>query len=295
MTEKAPGGFVFGANLPWFDYGLDFGGNRWRPAGGIGRPEAHERVSRELAALADTGVQALRWFLFCDGRAGICFDQRGRPSGIDEFVLRDIDAALELAGRERVRVMFVLMDFHWCRAARIVDGVQVGGRAGTLEDRDARATLLDLVLRPVVERYAAEDSILAWDVFNEPEWVKTRGLKNFLSDAILMIRASSTRPVTIGSAGARWRRWYRHLDVDYAQVHWYDASGGQPALETPVAALGFERPVWLGEFPTRGSRLGWEEILETARAAGYAGAFYWSALSNDECSDPTRRPVCKAG
>ena len=125
--------------------------------------------------------------------------------------------------------------------------------------------------------------------------MKTRAVKDFLSEAILMIRASSTRPVTIGSAGARWRRWYRHLDVDYAQLHWYDGLRGQPGLDTPVASLGFERPVWLGEFPTRGSRLGWEEILETARAAGYAGAFYWSALSNDACSDPTRRPVCKAG
>jgi hypothetical protein len=125
--------------------------------------------------------------------------------------------------------------------------------------------------------------------------VKSRRLKSFLSDAILMIRSCSGRPVTIGSAGARWSRWHRDLDVDYAQVHWYDALKGQPALETPVSSLGFKRPVWLGEFPTRGSRLRWDEIIETARAAGYAGAFYWSALSNDVCSDPTRRPVCKAG
>src|SRR3954470_12554650 len=126
--------FVFGANLPWFNYGFDFGANAWSPAGGVGRSDAREHVSREIAILAGTGVQAIRWFLFCDGRAGIVFDERGRPAGIDECVLRDVDAALEFAGRERLRVVFVLLDFHWCLPGRIVDGVQLGGHAGTLTD-----------------------------------------------------------------------------------------------------------------------------------------------------------------
>jgi hypothetical protein len=288
-------GFVFGANLPWFDYGLDFGANAWRPAGGIGRREERERVSRSLAMLAESGVQAVRWFLFCDGRAGIRVDHRGQPGGIDDCVPRDLDAALELAARERLAVMFVLLDFHWCLPARVVDGVQLGGRADVLRDRDARATLLEHVVQPVVERYASESSIFAWDIFNEPEWVDSDGLKRFLREAIATIRSCSTRPVTIGSAGARWRQRYHDLDLDYYQVHWYDALEKQPPLDTPVDALGFDRPVLLGEFPTRGSHRSSEEIIEAARAAGYAGAFYWSALSNDECSDPSRRPVCKAG
>lgn len=290
-----PAGFVFGANLPWFEYGLDFGGNAWRPAGGIGRSDARERATRELASLAQSGVQALRWFLFCDGRSGIRFDQRGQPAGIDDFVARDIDAALELAGRQNLGVLFVLLDFHWCHPARVIDGVQLGGRAGVLSDRNARASLLEYVVRPVVERYAGESSILAWDIFNEPEWVDRDGLKRFLREAIVTIRSCSTRPITIGSAGARWRSWYRDLDVDFYQVHWYDSLEKQPRLETPVAALGFDRPVLLGEFPTRGSQRAWQEIFEAARSAGYAGAFYWSALSNDVCSDPLRRPECKAG
>ena len=101
-----------------------------------------------------------------------------------------------------------------------------------------------------------------------------------------MIRSTSNRPVTVGSAGARWRGWYQDLDLDFSQLHWYDALEDQPPLDTPVAALGFDRPVWLGEFPTRGSRLGCQAIMDTARQAGYAGAFYWSALSQDACSDP---------
>src|SRR3954470_10816799 len=111
--------FVFGANLPWFNYGFDFGANAWSPAGGIGRSDAREEVSREIAILADTGVQALRWFLFCDGRAGVLFDERGGATGIDDYVLRDMDAALEFTGRKQLRVVFVMLDFHWCHPRRI--------------------------------------------------------------------------------------------------------------------------------------------------------------------------------
>ena len=282
-----PSGFLFGANLPWFDYGLDFGANAWTPAGGVGRTDVRPRVEREFAKLAASGVQALRWFLFCDGRAGVRFDPRGQPLGLDEFVLRDVDTALELAERARLRVMFVLLDFHWCLPARVVDGVQMGGRAGVLSDLGLSERLLEKVLRPVVARYAGEESILAWDVFNEPEWVGRDVPRRFLREAIQMIRSSSSRPVTIGSAGARWRRRYRDLDLDYDQVHWYDSLKRQPPLETPVTALRFDRPVWLGEFPTRGSGRDWREIVAIARKAGYAGAFYWSALADDACSDPS--------
>jgi hypothetical protein len=197
--------------------------------------------------------------------------------------------------RAGLTVMFVMLDFHWCRPARMIDGVQLGGHKRVLVDSAARACLLDRVFRPVLERYAHASSIFAWDVMNEPEWVGHTALRHFLDEAISLTRSCSAQPVTIGSAGTRWRRWYLDLDVDFYQVHWYDSGKHQPDLETSVEMLGFDRPVMLGEFPTRGSRLSWQEILETARAAGYAGAFYWSALSEDECSDPSRRPVCKAG
>jgi hypothetical protein len=287
--------FVFGANVPWFDYGLDFGASAWTSAGGVGRPTSRARLTREFASLAESGVQVLRWFLLCDGRAGIRFDRNAAPAGLDDFVFRDMDAALGLAQEAGLQVMFVLMDFHWCLPARTVANVQAGGRGALLRNKPARTRLLDVVIRPVLERYGRDSSVFAWDLFNEPEWVDDAGLRAFLGEGVTLARSCCRQPVTIGSAGAQWRDRYRDLGVDFYQVHWYDPLDAHVELGASIESLGFDRPVILGEFPTRGSRRSPQEILETARLAGYAGAFYWSALSQDECSDPSRRPLCKAG
>jgi len=284
---SSPPPFLIGANLPWVHYGIDFGANAWRPDGGIARPDERAQVEDAFAQLAASGVRYVRWFLFCDGRAGIRFSAGGRPLGLDDFVFRDVEAALEIAGRHGIRIMFVLLDFLWCDAASATHGVLMGGRSHVLANAGSCDALLDLVLRPLVEHYGAEPSILAWDIINEPEWIKTVDaidLRAFLSDSIALVHSSTHHPVTIGSAGVQWRDRYADLGLDFYQVHWYDGSEHQPSLDTPVTQLGFDRPVLLGEFPTRGSKRAPEEILEAARSAGYSGAFYWSVLSKDECS-----------
>lgn len=280
--------FLVGANLPWLHYGIDFGANAWSREGGVSQPEQLRELDATFEKLAASGVTAVRWFLFCDGRAGIEFGPGGRPHRIDGFVFRDIDAALACAQRHGQRIMFVLLDFVWCDPARVVNGVQLGGRSVILQDAEARRALLDKVLRPVLTHYGHEPAILAWDVINEPEWIRTltsEQLYEFLGEAVSLVHANATQPVTIGSAGARWRSFYEGLDLDFYQVHWYDALTGQPPLETPVAELGFDRPVLLGEFPTLGSHRSMPAILDAAHAAGYAGAFYWSAFADDRASD----------
>ena len=294
--------FLTGANLPWVHYGIDFGANAWRPEGGIAQPDEHAQLETAFARLAASGVRYVRWFLFCDGRAGITFGaapstslragpstplRTGFPIGLDDFVFRDVDAALDIAGRHGIRIMFVLLDFLWCDPASETRGVQMGGRAQMLTDPAGRDALLDVVLRPLLERYGDEPVILAWDVINEPEWIKTvepAELHAWLKDSVALIHSATSHPATVGSAGVRWRARYADLDLDFYQVHWYDNLKQQPSLETPIAGLGFDKPVLLGEFPTRGSKRTPEEIVRAARAAGYSGAFYWSVLAKDECS-----------
>ncbi len=283
----SPAEFLIGANLPWAHYGIDFGANAWRPGGGVSQGRERAGLEHAFANLAASGVRSVRWFLFCDGRAGIRFADGGRPLGLDEFVFRDVDAALGVANRHGIDIMFTLFDFLWCHAVSATRGVQMGGRAGVIRGGAHRTALLDCVVRPVLERYGREPQIFAWDIINEPEWIDAVGageLRAFLADTAALVHSCTQHPVTVGSAGVRWRDRYAGLGLDFYQVHWYDSLKRQPPLETPIAELDFDRPVLLGEFPTRGSNRSPDDIIAAARAAGYFGAFYWSVLAKDECS-----------
>jgi hypothetical protein len=184
--------------------------------------------------------------------------------------------------------MFVLLDFLVCDRARVIRGVQLGGRSRLIEAGDDCHAFLDLVLQPLFERYGRAQQIFAWDIINEPEWISTVSREDvhaFLERCVTLVHSCTRQQATVGSAGARWRDRYRDLDLDFYQVHWYDKLRRQPSLDTPVAAMSFDRPVVLGEFPTRGSGRSPQEIVTTARRAGYAGAFAWSLSAGDECSD----------
>ncbi len=70
-------------------------------------------------------------------------------------------------------IMFVLLDFLLCDVVRAVRGVQMGGRAKLVDESSHRRALLDVVFRPLLERYGDYPTIFAWDIINEPEWTTT--------------------------------------------------------------------------------------------------------------------------
>src|SRR5687768_320423 len=143
---RQPDRFVVGVNLPWIGYGTDVGASTWFPDGGLARqPVALDTLDRTLAAIARDGIAVVRVFLLCDARSGVRFDADGVPAGLDDAVLPDIDAMLAAARRHDVGLMPVLLDFHLCGAAKIVNGVQLGGRSRLITDPEARAAFIDRV------------------------------------------------------------------------------------------------------------------------------------------------------
>ena len=233
--RDGPGRFFVGANLPWIDYGGDVGANAWSPAGGVSRPDRAARLDAVLARAAERGITTVRWFLLCDGRAGITVDERGRPVGLDHCVRRDLDAALGTLERRGVRALFVLFDFLLLHRRREHRGVQMFGRRQWVRDRDARARLLEQVVAPLVAHAGGAAAVAGWDLMNEPEWV-TYGLggwrpwrcgsratmRAFLRETMLAVREAGAAPITVGLASVRGLDLVRGLGLDVYQVHWYD-------------------------------------------------------------------------
>jgi len=292
------GEFVVGANLPWIDYGQDFGTSAWQPRGGLARPERRERLRRALREIADSGASLVRWWLLGDGRAGLSEDGEGRITGLDDHLLADVDTGVLALREAGLRAQFVLVDFLWFDPGRIVNGVRLGGRRDHVRDPSRRARLLERVFAPIAERYGREAAVAGWDLMNEPEWatlgvgtldprraVSRREMRTFLAETAEVFHARATQPLSVGLASARWLSLVDGLDLDQPQVHWYESLDSLTTLARPVESLGLGRPVLLGEFPTRGASVPPRAILDMAREAGYAGALAWSALSDDRATD----------
>jgi hypothetical protein len=288
--------FLEGANLPWFRYGGDFGANAWSPDGGVGKPENREDLRRIFLELIGRGTKIIRWFLFCDGRAGILFTAVGTPIGPDRHLFTDIDAALEIAAASNLKIIFVLLDFLWFGKTALFNGVQIQGRGNVINGAYKQRALRRRVLKPLFKRYGRSPVILAWDIVNEPEWA-TRGcggasdaalpyliMRRFIKKTARLIHRYTKHLATVGLGNAAGLPLVRNTGLDFYQVHWYDRWDAIAPLDRPVPEWNLDRPLLLGEFPTRNSTRPLEAIVEASKKSGYCGALAWSVLGTDRSS-----------
>jgi hypothetical protein len=288
--------YLHGCNYPWSTdgstifYGLDFGANVWGSHLGVSTRRA--AVGRDFADMAALGFVAVRWFVFCDGRAGIVYDDRGLPTGLDPHFFADLDVALEIARGHGIRLDLVLFDHRWMYSGvreTIADPVTGDllearlpeGRARVFLSRPARDRLFDRVIAPLVRRYgpAGEradlaSSVLAFEFMNEPDFVIEEWERDLSSHvrrplpfeviAELVARLSdavhhhSQALATLGCARLHnlWAWDDEALGLDVLQVHSYP-DVKHPERETdvfgmPASALSSRRGVILGEFPGNG-------------------------------------------
>jgi hypothetical protein len=313
--------YVHGVNYPWSTdgrtifYGLDFGANVWGSHLGVSTRRA--AIARDFGDMARLGFHVARWFVFCDGRAGIVYDERSLPAGLDEQFFVDLDAGLEIARDAGMRLDLVLFDHHWLfRGIRhtladpvtgdLLEARLPHGRERVLSTQDGHDRLFSHVLEPLVQRYGDDgergdlrDAIFAFEFMNEPdfvvdEWERDRSSKvtralpfAALAAAIArlseLVHAHSPALVTLGGARADnlWAWDADALGLDVLQLHAYPESphpGDVDVFSTAVSDLDVRRAVILGEFRSSAPL---DESLEKALANGYAGAWPWSFSGTD--------------
>jgi hypothetical protein len=288
--------FLHGCNYPWSTdgrtvfYGLDFGANVWGSHLGVSTRRA--AIEQDFRAMARLGFVVARWFVFCDGRAGIVYDDRGVPIGPDPHLFADLDAALEIARDVGIALTLVLFDhrllFQGVRetiadpaTGALLEVRLPEGRARLLLAQDGRDALLDRLLRPLVIRYGPRGAradlaaqVLAYEFMNEPDWVVEEWERDLsshvrravpfaaLADAVsglsALVHEHSTALATMSAARLHnlWAWDDDALGLDVLQIHSYP-DVRHPDRDVDVfgmqaGSLGVRRPVILGEFPGNG-------------------------------------------
>jgi hypothetical protein len=271
-------------------YGLDFGGNVW--GSHVGVSTRRSAIQRDFTEMASLGLTVVRWFVFCDGRSGIVYDEAGLPWGLDRHVFADLDTALEIAQGVGVALLLVLLDHRWMfRGLRDVipdpaTGVLLEvtlpeGRANALIDQTGQDRLFRQVFVPIVRRYAPtgvradlSSAVFAYELMNEPDFVIEEWEEDLSREVVRPIRfdvlaaqvarlsdlvhSCSSARTTLAAARLRnlWAWDDGALDLDFLQVHSYPdllrPLGDEDIYGRPAASLGCSRPIVLGEFPGNG-------------------------------------------
>jgi hypothetical protein len=289
--------FLFGANYPWYNYGTDFGENAW---GYSGVAAKRGDIDADFEKMSEMGIRVVRWFVFVDGRAAPEFSEDGSVIGVDDKVFDDLDTALDIAQNHNIRLILVLLDFHWLAPQTKDDkGVIMGGHSDIIENQDKRESFFQNALMPLMQRYGKNPYILSWEVINEPEWaiddpstrpnkdlklVSLKAMQSFVSDTANFIHQNGGKWVTVGSASRTWWNLWENTGLNICQFHYYDTLTDSP-IDFPYEKMSTNLPCIVGEFPTAKTALTSDDYYQTIINNGYAGAFPWSLRAKDDYSD----------
>jgi hypothetical protein len=286
--------FWAGVNYPW-KTGQDFGTGGWGHSG-VSDPTTYQEVDVDFANMAAQGVRVIKWRVFSDGRYSPEFAEDGTVTGLDDYVLPDLEAALEIAQRRDLYLVLTFLSSGFWTADCANGDVHFGGHAATLTDPRKRRTLVQEGIVPLLKRIARSDRVIAFEIIAEPEWgiqelhqeddirikVPLAPVRDFVGEAASAIHQHTQALATVESNRFSNMQAWRGLHLDYYSFSWYDWLEPYEPLATPAAAAQLDRPIVLGEYPAGGSTIySLPEVLDIASSLGYAGAFGWSYWGAD--------------
>jgi hypothetical protein len=268
-----------GVNLPWINYGWDFGANPWGGSPG-GFHNTRAALEEDVAYLRGKHVKLCRVFLFCDFRTGLNCDTNGNIVGLDPYVVLDMQTLLEVAATNDIRIIPVLMDRTLADGVAYEGSSKVGEHPEYITNALLRAQLFANVLVPFVNRFGTNASIYAWDVMNEPSLataVPQAALQSFIVDsAALITNASPGSSVCIGNYDRYHLDDYGNAACSLTQLHYYQHMTNYWDFNTPAQAIS-DKPTFFGEVDP----VDVAYKLSTALSNHYAAVLFWSLNGND--------------
>ena len=274
--------YLHGANMPYLNWGRDFGGGK---NDGVSNPDNYAHLSETLADAKAQGVNVVRWWtLEGEDPWQVKRDRSGAPTGLDDAIYADFDAALALAEEHDIYYDFVLFSAP-------------SHLPKSWMTNPAQRKQLANVLGPLFARYRDNPHILSWEPFNEPDhdvWdnkVTEEQLRASVRDMVDSIHANSSAYATLGMLMLDGLPMSKGLGLDYYQAHWYDYmnSGDYCARCTTYEEVrkryDLDAPLVIGELYVGDGIEDPLPRLEDFYNKGYAGAWPWAGLLPDVTYD----------
>jgi hypothetical protein len=288
--------YLNGANIPWNDFGTDFGGGSY----------SSSWWNTAFANLHSGGVNAARIWLHCDGRATPTFNGSGDVTGISSTLVPNLQNMLTEAANNGIHVYLSLWSFDLFN----------NNHASLVTNTTYTTDYINNALIPILNGIKGYSALAAIEIINEPEWgisitpnTTTQSctlaqMQTFIKSLTTAIHAHlSGVNVTVGSASVKWSTangkdgtladWYAGLGLDHRDVHYYSWMVGSGYNYNPLASghtpsyYGWGVPGVVGEFPAMScspytSPL---QMMSSANNNGFAGHMPWSYAGVDSNGD----------
>lgn len=287
----------------WYDAQPWLVGANYTPASAINQLEMWQqdtfdptRIELELGWAASIGMNTMRVFLH-----DLLWQQDS------DGYLKRIDSFLRIADKYRIRPIFVLFDSCWDPFPRLGrqrqpqpgihnSGWVQGPGATTLKD-PVQYKRLQAYVQGVVRAYGKDKSVLAWDIWNEPDNTnissygssELEGKQKFVLALLPKIfqwvrDAKPRQPLTSGVWQGDWSSPEKLSAMDRVQLelsdvisfHNYD---GPEELEKRIQWLQrYKRPILCTEYMARGNRSTFEGSLPVLKKYKVA-AYNWGLVA----------------